>query len=486
MFRTYSTGDTIRVHARDRLENVIIGAAAQNIAGTRLYTLKINPETLGERLRRLASCFEMYAFESVQVRFESAFGSMVGGNVLGFFDFDPVDKFDGGMQSLKEAAAHARAAAYKVWEEPTWVMPRAPGGRFYVDTKGGSDADVRLEQQANFHLMLDNAIDLTSPVYPLNLGSLYIDYICRLERPTIQPNFVGMYSTFDYSLANAAFNIPNNSAGAWIPWSYQTMRDASATTTKGPLGIQIVAHPAGLGGYYGFYLPTGVYVMSNEIICTVPATASTTLTTQWRIYSSADSYATPLTTPVAYYGDAPIINAPIPDMSGSVALAARLGIVSSYSAAAEKGLAWGTRLVVPADVKYFVVPCVLTDGTSTAVLPTKRFSQTVMVAPPLGGDPEIITPSSDSLAARLSLLEASLSDGLIPARLGRKGESKLPIADPGEPDVTDDVSVEPGYTAVSRAKLAAFLATSSPPRRPAAGPDEPLPANVASKVPSRK
>jgi hypothetical protein len=470
------------VHARDRLDNVFITTAAENIAGKRLFTLNINPETLGERLRRLASCFEMYAFESVQVRFESAFGTMVGGNILGFYDFDPVDTFDSGVSSLREAAAHARASAHKVWEEPVWHMPKPPSGRFYIDTKGGSDADKRLEQQANFHLMLDNAVELTSPVYPLNLGALYIDYVCRLERPTIQPSFVGMYSSFDYDLNNTSFDIPNFNGGTWIPWATTAFRDAAKTQMKGPLGITIVAHPT-LAGMYGFKLATGVYILSNLLVGSIPS-ATSHISPRWVIYSSIDSFSTPVTTPIAYYGDSPIINAPIPDAQGTTTPSSRLGIWATYTTATEKGLSWGTRLVVPADTTYLVCPAIIADGLSTAVIPSKRFSQTVLVAPPLGGDPEVMTPSSDSLAARLSALESLLA-GDIPARRGRKGESKLPIADEDDP-AADDVDCGPGYVSVSRAKLASFLSSTSPPRRVTAGEDTVLPANVATKVPSRK
>jgi hypothetical protein len=72
-------------------------------------------------------------------------------------------------------------------------MPPRAGGRFYVDRVASSSADLRLQDQGNFRIMLDIPLDasLFTDINILTLGSIYVEYTCVLSKPTIQPNFVG-------------------------------------------------------------------------------------------------------------------------------------------------------------------------------------------------------------------------------------------------------------------------------------------------------
>jgi hypothetical protein len=232
-FRRAQVGEDIVVHARDRLSPLSItvasgeNAADANYSGAVLVEVALNPESLGERLRREASVFEMFRFESASAVYEGATGSSAVGSILGFFDQDPVDQFDAGRRSLEEAAAHPGAHSVKVWEAGRWIMPPRIGGRFYVGTSGTTSADKRLQSQGTFRIMLDiplAASAITTDV-PTILGSLYMEYKIRLMKPTIQPNFVGTSDviTFTPDAATQLVNEDNiiggmdNVAGILVP-----------------------------------------------------------------------------------------------------------------------------------------------------------------------------------------------------------------------------------------------------------------------------
>lgn len=198
-FRQVTTGTSSRVVACDRLPEAVVldlagySAADVNYSGAVLATLQMNPANLGERLRRIASTFETYSFQAMKVHFAPARGTQTAGSMLGFYDQDPVDTFDSGVRSLIEASAHEGAHSIKVWEDGFWMMPPRLQGRFYIDDVGESAADKRLQEQGTFRLLLDvpfDAADLPTGV-PFTLGSLYVEYVVDLHKPTIQPNFVG-------------------------------------------------------------------------------------------------------------------------------------------------------------------------------------------------------------------------------------------------------------------------------------------------------
>jgi len=126
------------------------------------------------------------------LHFCSARPSITSGSLLGFFDQDPDDEFEAGIRSLTEAAAHPGAHSTKLWQDAIWSMPPRLRGRFYISDVGATAADRRLQDQGTFRLLVDVPTDETIPedVHHI-LGSVYVEYTCRLSKPTIQGNFYG-------------------------------------------------------------------------------------------------------------------------------------------------------------------------------------------------------------------------------------------------------------------------------------------------------
>jgi hypothetical protein len=186
-----------------------------NYAGAVLATLQMNPSNLGERLRRIASTFETYSFQAMKVHFAPARGTQTAGSMLGFYDQDPVDNFDAGARSLIEASAHEGSHSIKVWEDGYWIMPPRLQGRFYIDDVGETAADKRLQEQGTFRLLLDVPFDAnalpTDVVFVL--GSLYVEYVVDLHKPTIQPNFVGTCDLYNMDSADPVSISTSSSVG---------------------------------------------------------------------------------------------------------------------------------------------------------------------------------------------------------------------------------------------------------------------------------
>lgn len=211
-FSFVSHGDDIIVSGADRLNPVEIDTTVYrvgdvNYSGAILAEYPIQPLLFGERLRRLANCFEKYSFSSVSITYEPAMSTASTGSILGFYDQDPTDNFDSGVLSLREAAAHPGASTTKVWEGRTWVMPKRSGGNYFVGSAGSTSADKRQQEQGTFRLLVDIPLDpsVIEDDKHYMLGSLFIKYQLRLSKPTIQPNFVGTSDLITWGPSPSSF-----------------------------------------------------------------------------------------------------------------------------------------------------------------------------------------------------------------------------------------------------------------------------------------
>lgn len=169
--------------------------ATDNVTGAVLLRIPINPTILGgEFLRRQSSTYEEYTFDWIEVTFVGVRPSTTVGTVFGRFDKDPTDVPTGVVDDIRSAASHKGGKPCRLWQTHTWQMGKPMRGRFYVENKGSTAADLRFQEQGNFILEVDMPIE--DPHFdnydtPLLLGSMWIEYGCQLSKTAIQPNFYG-------------------------------------------------------------------------------------------------------------------------------------------------------------------------------------------------------------------------------------------------------------------------------------------------------
>jgi len=425
---TDARGDSYRAHVLDRLDPVFVDSPDTNVTGQRLLTVPINPELLGERIRRISSTYEFYKFDMIRIHFVSALGTSYGGSVLGFFDSDPVDTFDAGITSLKEAAAHPSAAAHKVWNDFNWTAPRPPPGRFYIDVNASDSASVRQQVQAKFHILLDSAITLPSGdiTYPLTLGNLYIEYMVNLSYPTIQPNFVGTYLLTQFYDTEGKGEI-RTSQGLACPFNHIEWRTFLSRHMKGPMSIQwqnMVLNPFSA---WGMRIPPGSYIIWSGFTIKEGAVETNRVLNHY-FFGSSDAYQTPLALSQCD-PDVGTLTFPLNLVDNAAAINSRPQTL--YSDASETGSikyrSFATRVVVPSDQIVVWCPGVSGPAGSACFFYYVRLE----ILATLATDDERATSASDSslmMEDRLAALERKLkSVDISGLPLESKAESKCAI-----------------------------------------------------------
>jgi hypothetical protein len=403
-FRLTSSGDSINVHACDRIPTGVtlsldlLSVEDVNYSGAVLLKIPLNPSALGERLRRLSSNFELYSFKSMVVHFAPAQGTQNAGSLLGFYDQDPTDEFDAGIRSLAEASAHPQAHSIKIWEDGFWAMPARASGRFYIDRNGSTSADKRLQDQGNFRLMIDVPVpdSLLPSTGDLVLGSVYVEYICELSKPTIQPNFVGTADSMVLSSDGGA-----TAASGFI--SATTANVLEAFYDAGPRVIPAYDPRSNAGttfervvsdAHASIAIPEGVWNVSLSMNYSLDAAGT------WRLNHTAAVNQT------ASHAESNVTDGVTPTRQASDG-AANAYFITEAALITDAGFTTGFQLCVPAaEFRYYTFSLTEVSGTSTLTMSNIRI--TISSVWPNDEQEDVINPEGVPMAKRLLALETKL------------------------------------------------------------------------------
>jgi hypothetical protein len=193
-------GDSINIHGTDYLTTLDVTKIGLT-AGTTIYSVVINPKTLGvNRLENFSQLFERYHMK-VRIKYNQATTTAVSGSMIGFFDMDVDDDSPPPtIEGVVQAFGHYKNKSTSFWKNCDWEMPtRASTDELWID----SGDEERLVNQAIFYLMVEVPSDAT-----MAPGTLSIDWECRLwNSKTDNVNSLGgpfaLYSS-DGSTATAA------------------------------------------------------------------------------------------------------------------------------------------------------------------------------------------------------------------------------------------------------------------------------------------
>jgi len=357
-------------------------AADTNYAGEQVTEFQLNPLTLGERLRRLASNFECYSFKAVKVHYVAARPTITAGSLLGFFDQDPDDDFEEGLRSLLAAAAPPGAHSTKLWEDSTWTMPPRLGGRFYIGNSGDTAADRRLQDQGAFRLLVDVPMDSPPPEdQHFILGSLYVENIVHLTKPTIQPLFIGTSDCWKYQIQSAPVSIP---AGANLVETYRAslgvpFKVVPTLTPESNAGSTF--EPAAFSTGAGFAVSNGLWNVALSL------TYTSTVPVELGIQGQYSSGLAP-SSGVIHFGESTARNP---------------NVVLTTTSVPIKTIA-NFRVFVPsAEWAYLTF-------TVSAALSINDLRVDVNIVLPTASEELALRPTSESLAVRLARLEQLASD----------------------------------------------------------------------------
>lgn len=164
--------DAINIHGTDYLTTLDVTKIGLT-AGTTIYSVVINPKTLGvNRLENFSQLFERYHMK-VRIKYNQATTTAISGSMIGFFDMDVDDEAPPPtIEGVVQAFGHYKNKSTSFWRNCDWEMPaRASTDELWID----SGEEERLVNQAIFYLMVEVPSDAT-----MAPGTLSIDWECRL------------------------------------------------------------------------------------------------------------------------------------------------------------------------------------------------------------------------------------------------------------------------------------------------------------------
>jgi hypothetical protein len=319
-----STSHSAIVNGKDRVGVV---TNRDNMIGQSLITFIINPQILGgERVRRLASTFDNFHFDYLRVHFSQAEGTQVPGEMLGWFEMDPVDSPPENDFGLKIGFAHDDSARTATNYEPQmWTMPRPLSGRYYMENNGSTASDKRLTQEGVFNLRtsVPTTLDPNTPV-----GSLWIEYRITMTKPTIQRDFVGSDDVYSAATTNGT-GFATMFSQAIDPTVGNDLSIVQPYSNAGTTAVE------GLNSAYAVIVPPGVW--DFDITCDaggwgVTSTAGL-IAYEWAVSTDGGNTYTPISNYT----------------TGCATNFFPVWAVSTSTAAFAVPCTWGTRVLVPND-----------------------------------------------------------------------------------------------------------------------------------------
>lgn len=210
------SGQTQTISGYDYITNIVAPYSLSETS-SRLIDIPMTPTALaGTRWSQLATMFEKYRFMSCQMCYVPAVASVVGGQVISYWELDPTDPFgaSGNLnQDLRVAMAHQNAKLHNVYDNTSVSMPLRTGiADFFVEKSGGGLDNPRWTRQATYRVIASAGLTgfLNKDVTSMVIGSLYMKWVCLFKNPQIQPSLIVPISTIQAPLKPAATDVLAN------------------------------------------------------------------------------------------------------------------------------------------------------------------------------------------------------------------------------------------------------------------------------------
>lgn len=209
------SGQTQTISGYDYITNVTAPYALSETT-SRLVDVPMTPTALaGTRWSQLATMYEKYRFTSCQMCYVPAVASIVGGQVISYWELDPTDPFgaSGNLnQDLRVAMAHQNAKLHNVYDNVSVAMPLRTGiSDFFVERAGVTD-NPRWSRQATYRVIASAGLTgfLNHDVQTMVIGSIYMKWTCMFKNPQIQPSLIVPVSTLALASKPCASDVLSN------------------------------------------------------------------------------------------------------------------------------------------------------------------------------------------------------------------------------------------------------------------------------------
>jgi len=226
----------------------------------------LNPESVGgARVAIAGNLFEQFRFRHISFTFTEASGTNTVGNVAGWVDPDPTDYVSSNEAGIKAGSTHMSFKTTPVWRECTWTAdPKARNEEeLWIRSSDVGDASLRLSNQGRFEMRLEVPTD-KAPF--TKIGSLHMNYILEMRKPTVNLPYYGSSDQYTFSLPTG--NPPQSYAEVFNPASAGFTLQADTGNSGATEAFATTLNTGGGAHTHlaNFYLPPGVWQINYNML----------------------------------------------------------------------------------------------------------------------------------------------------------------------------------------------------------------------------
>jgi hypothetical protein len=225
----------LTIKGTERLGN--INVTNSTTEGEILMNFLLSPNSFPTtRLRTIANMYEKYIFVRCRARYVPKCATSVGGGLIGFWDYDPLDTVHTGPDGITQAVSAYGATEWYPYIARNWQMrPPKKQQTLYTDT---STSDPRLTQQARLIVMSNSTWSSGN----LTIGTVYLDYQVQFLVPHIQETILYGLSMWEGNMGNPAAADPLSLATLLHQDAISVTKDAASlfTVAQGGTSFYVV------------------------------------------------------------------------------------------------------------------------------------------------------------------------------------------------------------------------------------------------------
>lgn len=267
---------------------------SDTVDGDLLYSIALNPNTIGGKLSVEGSIYETFRFLRADVYVSSMVSAITPGSIVLYYDADCADVPLGGAPGIITACAHANNTISSVHTDCKFVIDfdRSQPPR-YVDPVSG---DPRLANQGTLNILWHGA----SPTEDMMIGSVFFNYEIEFLNSNLAVKDVVEPGQTVFFPVSKTFALPNNTTSEGVP--IYLLNQIAATVP----GFDVATIPTHEGPLKAIKVPKGVHfpfrILANLVgssdlaansydwLGSFVGTLDDYAQTQWSGYTNGDWY----------------------------------------------------------------------------------------------------------------------------------------------------------------------------------------------------
>jgi hypothetical protein len=209
--------------------------------------------------------YEKYRFTTCMMVYVPAVASIVGGQMISYWELDPTDTFGASgdlQQDLRVALAHQNSKLHNVYDTVSVALPLRTGiTDFFVERASTPSDSLRWTRQATYRMIASAGLTgfLPSDVDSMVVGSIYLRWATTFKNPQIQPSL-----TVPITSVDDAFRRPTGTDRLYKIKGVTNYITSNTTTPTTYFALD--GTPVDTVAYFSGILPDGFMTFDNVSI----------------------------------------------------------------------------------------------------------------------------------------------------------------------------------------------------------------------------